>query len=113
MLETASLPDLRVHMTWNYKVRHHSPRSSPVLIPLTTLVLLLSVPAYGVATSRQTAPPPRTYSSNPNPEVASMQDWSGDIPAHISVVDGPVMLEREGRAEAAEANIILLAGDRL
>ena len=41
------------------------------------------------------------------------RDWSDDIPAHISFVDGTVTLEREGRLEPAEANLALLAGDRL
>src|SRR6188508_2690131 len=99
-----------MHMTWNSKVRHRNPISSPVLIPLTTLALLVAMPAFRVATLGQ-GTAPRTYSSSA--DVASMTDWSGEIPAHISVVDGPVTLEREGRAEAAEANIILLAGDRL
>jgi hypothetical protein len=40
-------------------------------------------------------------------------DWSDDIPAHISVVDGAATLERDGRIEPAEENMALLAGDRL
>ncbi|HET9372863.1 MAG TPA: hypothetical protein VFO19_21525 [Vicinamibacterales bacterium] len=97
-------------MTWNFKVRHRSPAGSPLLIPATTVALLLAGPAYRAATAGQTAPP-RTYSTSA--DVETIQDFTGEIPAHLSVVDGPVTLEREGRAEAAEANIILLAGDRL
>ncbi len=41
------------------------------------------------------------------------QDASADPPAHISVVDGTVSLEREGRPETAPASMPLLAGDRL
>ena len=41
------------------------------------------------------------------------REWGDDIPAHISFVDGTVTLEREGRLEPAEANLALLAGDRL
>ena len=36
-----------------------------------------------------------------------------DIPAHIAVVDGTATIERDGRVETAEENILLLAGDRL
>ncbi len=39
--------------------------------------------------------------------------WDDDIPAHLSFVQGTVTLEREGRLEPAEANLALLAGDRL
>ncbi len=45
--------------------------------------------------------------------AADERDWSDDIPAHVSVVDGAATLERDGRAEAAEENVVLLAGDRL
>jgi hypothetical protein len=40
-------------------------------------------------------------------------DWSGDVPAHIAVVDGTASLERDGRIAPAEENVPLLAGDRL
>ncbi|MEZ5317623.1 MAG: DUF6600 domain-containing protein [Vicinamibacterales bacterium] len=40
-------------------------------------------------------------------------DWTGQVPAHVSAVDGAVRLEREGRVEAVDENVILLAGDRL
>jgi len=36
-----------------------------------------------------------------------------DVPAHVSVVDGTVTLEREGQAQPADVNVALLAGDRL
>ena len=36
-----------------------------------------------------------------------------DAPAHISVVDGAAILERDGRSETAPASMPLLAGDRL
>ena len=35
------------------------------------------------------------------------------MPAHLSVVDGAVTLEREGQAQPADVNVALLAGDRL
>ena len=48
------------------------------------------------------------------PAVAAAQDVVADSPpAHLSVVDGPAVLEREGRADTAPAAMPLLAGDRL
>ena len=37
----------------------------------------------------------------------------GESPAHISVVDGAALLERDGRSESAPASMPLLAGDRV
>jgi hypothetical protein len=42
---------------------------------------------------------------------AAPQDF--DTPAHISLVDGTAVLEREGRTEAAPTSMPLLGGDRL
>jgi FecR protein len=47
------------------------------------------------------------------PAPASAQDAAGDSPAHISVVDGAALLERDGRSESAPASMPLLAGDRV
>lgn len=49
------------------------------------------------------------------PDQASrVQTYSrDDVPAHLSVVDGAVTLEREGQAQPADVNVALLAGDRL
>jgi hypothetical protein len=41
------------------------------------------------------------------------QDIQPDAPAHISFVDGAVVLERDGRTETAPASMPLLAGDRV
>ena len=41
------------------------------------------------------------------------QDAAGESPAHIAVVDGAALLERDGRAESAPASMPLLAGDRV
>lgn len=41
------------------------------------------------------------------------KDFRDDVPAHISVVDGQADLEHDGKVERAEANMIILAGDRL
>lgn len=45
--------------------------------------------------------------------AARAQEPAVDAPAHISVVDGAVVLERDGRAETAPASMPLLAGDRV
>src|SRR6187455_2801164 len=50
---------------------------------------------------------------NASETYSATRDWNDDIPAHISFVEGSVTLEREGRLEPAEANLALLAGDRL
>ena len=47
------------------------------------------------------------------PAPASAQDAAGESPAHISLVDGAALLERDGRAESAPASMPLLAGDRV
>jgi hypothetical protein len=41
------------------------------------------------------------------------KDFSQDVPAHLSFIDGQVTLEREGKLEPAELNLALLAGDRI
>ncbi len=45
------------------------------------------------------------------PAPSSAQD--AESPAHISVVDGAALLERDGRSESAPASMPLLAGDRV
>ncbi len=47
------------------------------------------------------------------PAPARAQDAAGESPAHIAVVDGAALLERDGRAESAPASMPLLAGDRV
>ena len=47
------------------------------------------------------------------PAPSSAQDAAGESPAHISVVDGAAVLERDGRSESAPASMPLLAGDRV
>ena len=44
---------------------------------------------------------------------ARAQDVATDAPAHISVVDGAAILERDGRSETAPASMPLLSGDRI
>jgi hypothetical protein len=44
---------------------------------------------------------------------ARAQDTVNDAPAHISVVDGAVVLERDGRSETAPLSMPLLSGDRI
>jgi hypothetical protein len=43
----------------------------------------------------------------------SSRDFSQDVPAHFTVVEGQVMLERDAKLEPAEPNQIVMAGDRL
>ncbi len=45
--------------------------------------------------------------------AAHAQEPAADAPAHISVVDGAAVLERDGRADNAPASMPLLAGDRV
>jgi hypothetical protein len=47
----------------------------------------------------------------PRPVVA--QERTESAPAHISLVEGSVVLERDGRTEAAPSSMPVLAGDRL
>jgi uncharacterized membrane protein YgcG len=58
------------------------------------------------------ATPPLPISSDDD-QAPDAVDWSDDVPAHIAVVDGSVWLERDGRRDAADENVPLLAGDRL
>jgi FecR protein len=44
---------------------------------------------------------------------AAAQEPSDDPPAHISLVDGAAVLERDGSSETASSSMPLLAGDRL
>ncbi len=77
-------------------------------LPMLGAVLALSVlPLQLDATGRQDAP--GAYPAM----VPDERDWSDDIPAHLSVVEGAATLERDGRVETAEENLILLSGDRL
>src|SRR5262245_8761328 len=41
------------------------------------------------------------------------QEIATDTPAHISLVDGAAVLERDGQTESAPASMPLLAGDRV
>jgi hypothetical protein len=52
-------------------------------------------------------------SSTYGPLPVVERDFSDDVPAHVSVVDGAATLERDGKSQTAEENVILLAGDRL
>ncbi len=47
------------------------------------------------------------------PASATAQNAAVESPAHISVVDGAALLERDGRSESAPASMPLLAGDRV
>ena len=47
------------------------------------------------------------------PTIASAQDASDAPPAHVSVVDGGALLERDGGSETASASMPLLAGENM
>jgi uncharacterized protein DUF6600/FecR-like protein len=47
------------------------------------------------------------------PDAANPETLAADPPAHVSVVDGAAVLERDGQPDSAPANMPLLAGDRL
>ena len=47
------------------------------------------------------------------PTIVSAQDAPDAPPAHVSVVDGGALLERDGGSETATASMPLLAGDRI
>lgn len=83
-------------------------------MPVHGLRRFLSITAL-FAAAALSAPVSAQYVQAPNgPDpYSSSRDWSDDIPAHISFVEGSVTLEREGKLEPAEANLALLAGDRL
>jgi len=71
---------------------------------------VLALTGFSASTNAQSGQLPRAPSAvDPDPS----RDWSDDVPAHLSVVEGQVTLERDGRLEPAEANLALLAGDRL
>ena len=45
--------------------------------------------------------------------VAAQEPADSDPPAHVSVVDGVAVIERDGQTDSAPANMPLLAGDRI
>ena len=70
-----------------------------------------------VLTAQTSSQPSDQYPQPPAQETTAVSletpDYANDTPAHIAVVDGTATIERDGRVEKAEENIILLAGDRL
>ncbi len=70
-----------------------------------------------VLTAQTSSQPSDQYPPPPTQETTAVSletpDYANDTPAHIAVVDGTATIERDGRVEKAEENIILLAGDRL
>ena len=48
-----------------------------------------------------------------SPSVALAQTYEQQPPAHISLAEGAVILERDGKTEASPASMPLLAGDRV
>jgi hypothetical protein len=73
--------------------------------PLPFALLAAAVLAVGPVLSAQD---PR--SSVPPSDV---DEWSGAVPAHVAVVDGVARLERDGRVEPLDENMVVVEGDRL
>ena len=84
------------------------------IVGRSVLVLLCACVVLTAQASPQAAdqypPPPAQETTAVSLETP---DYTNDTPAHIAVVDGIATIERDGRIEKAEENIILLAGDRL
>ncbi|HYN06843.1 MAG TPA: DUF6600 domain-containing protein [Vicinamibacterales bacterium] len=81
-------------------------------------ICLVVLFALVVLTAQASSQSPEQYPPSPSqyePAAVSPEatDYADDIPAHIAIVDGAATIERDGRVETAEENIMLLAGDRL
>jgi hypothetical protein len=59
------------------------------------------------------APASALAQPQPPPDAANPETIAADPPAHISIVDGAAVLERDGQPDAAPLNMPLLAGDRV
>src|SRR5438128_819492 len=68
----------------------------------------LSLPAIALA---QSGRPP--VAPAPPRDAAPATELSDDVPAHIAIVDGTALLERDGASDRAVENAALLSGDRL
>ena len=79
------------------------------LLAAALAVGLAPTPVARAAGGQQSPEPPYRDGFAVNASTAT----SDEIPAHVSVVDGTVELERDGQRELAEENTPLLAGDRL
>jgi hypothetical protein len=82
------------------------PFSSRMFVRVVACAAAVWVGAPNAGAQSPEAPPPETIAVNPETIAA-------DPPAHVSVVDGAAVLERDGQPDAAPANMPLLAGDRL
>ena len=97
-------------MNCSLQVRHLF--ASRVVVSLGLFLILGIVPIDLGASPQQSSPPPQSAADVP-PELVAPVDYSGQIPAHVSAVEGTATLERDGKVNDVEENIILLAGDRL
>jgi hypothetical protein len=92
-------------MARTYRVRPFF-SARPAICLIAGMVLFLSLPGAAVA---QTDDAPWA-----SPAASTeLIDWSDEVPAHVSVVEGEAWLDRDGVGEAAAENTPLLAGDRL
>ena len=93
-------------MTFLLRVRRVVP---PTMSAALGVLLALAIQAFDArASAQQDYGDPAPLEQDP-----ALVDYSDEIPAHVSAVDGTATLEREGRIDPVEENIILLAGDRL
>jgi hypothetical protein len=88
------------------------PRGTVPTAAVVSALLLAGPIALGASPDQYQTAPYQEY-DQAVPAYVDDRDWSDEVPAHISAVDGRVDLEREGRVEVAEENLVLLAGDRL
>src|SRR5687768_18302888 len=83
--------------------------------PFSFIVCLRAV-AFVVASVWIGAPPAGAQPPEPasaEPIAVNPETLAADPPAHVSVVDGAAVLERDGEPDSAPVNMPLLAGDRL
>lgn len=85
----------------------------PTSVCVAVALACLAVPGGGVRAAGADQWPPDQAGQDRLEYDPAEVDWSDEVPAHISDVDGAVVIEREGRAEDAVENTVLLAGDRL
>jgi Family of unknown function (DUF6600)/FecR protein len=78
-----------------------------------SLVVLLATVVPTVQANSQSPEQKPSQPSGQYEIALDRADSSKDVPAHIAIVEGAATIEREGRVEKAEENILLLAGDRL
>jgi hypothetical protein len=81
---------------------------------LAAACLAVAASAAGPESMTPGSPFPRAFQIDAAPPIPSEQAIAAtDVPAHIAILDGPAILEREGQPSTAFENTPLAAGDRL